>query len=172
MVKLFIIVQDGQSLYDISVQLFGHQDGVASLLWDNPGVDLDALYPGQKLYYTPAVMDKVVLEYIQRKSYVPATASEMNDAPVPPPAPPVDMIIVTQADGSEDEVPIGENVTCSFPIIHLLNSENEVFDTIDGYPSEGNYLLADINYEVIVDGELYATFSQPVYVPNTITIEI
>lgn len=86
MTKPFYIVQDGQSLYDVSIELFGHQDGIYSILDDNLFLNLDALYPGQKLYYTPQVLDKKVVQEVKKKSLVFATSSSMTDAPLPPPA--------------------------------------------------------------------------------------
>lgn len=256
MVKSRVIVEDGQSLFDVSIMLFGHQDGIFSLIDDNPDVDLTTLTAGQLLYYTPAVLDKATLELYTKRNYKPATSDDMNYAPIPPAPPstnaviihlyglddvsvdapgeftvppsvvefdsgdpsvnlspgetltipacptienviikdsagntmytlvpgttqvlpdisarnsvseiigtaiashviPVADITVTQADGSTNPKPAGQNVICEFPELELRNTAGDLLETISSYPSGG--IVEAWNATVLRDGAAYGT---------------
>ena len=90
------IVQDGQNIYDVCVNTFGSVDALLDLFLLNPELDLLPLYPGQIIYYIPKVVNANVLKVYNESSYVPATSSEMSQAPVPPPAPPADGVVISQ----------------------------------------------------------------------------
>lgn len=153
MVKPHYIVRNGQSLFDVAIHLFGHQDGAFSLLLDNPGVDHAPLYPGQKLFYTPVELNKDVLKYIKQKNYHPATAGEMSDAPIPEVEPPL-MINVTEVSGEVHAVEAGSDVSCQWPILVLLDeSESIVITPIMNYPPAGIIIAPDA--EVRLNGVHY-----------------
>lgn len=124
MMKPQYIVQDGQSLFDVSLELFGHQDGVFSILLDNEGLDHDSLYPGQVLFYTPEVMDKKVLQEVKKKGIVFATATYMNDAPVPPPPPESDVVVIHLYPSTTLSLEAPAEYTV--PPAQVLNEELEV----------------------------------------------
>jgi hypothetical protein len=90
------IVQDGQNIYDVCVNTFGSVDALLDLFLLNPELDLLPLYPGQVIYYVPKVVNANVLKVYNESSYVPATSSEMSEAPVPPPSPPADGVVISQ----------------------------------------------------------------------------
>lgn len=88
------IVEPGQSLIDVAILLFGNADGVADLLLANDNLSYGSLYPGQVLYYLPLELNKEVKSIYQKTGYIPATASDMNEAPVPPIAPSPGQVII------------------------------------------------------------------------------
>lgn len=92
--KPYIIVEEGQGLKDIALMLFGSVDGISSLLTDNAGLNDEPLHAGQKLYYSPAVLNKEVVDYYTKNAYGPASAGTMNDAPLPPPGAPVGSVLI------------------------------------------------------------------------------
>lgn len=92
--KPYITVEEGQGLKDIALMLFGSVDGIPSLLTDNAGLNDEPLYAGQKLYYTPGVLNKEVVDFYSKNGYGPASAGAMNEAPLPPPAIPIGSVVI------------------------------------------------------------------------------
>jgi hypothetical protein len=90
------IVQDGQNIYDVCVNVYGSVDALPKLFELNSDLDLNGLFVGQILYYIPEVVNANVLKVYSESNYIPATASEMLPSPPPAPAPPADGVVITQ----------------------------------------------------------------------------
>lgn len=250
------IVQEGQNIFDVAIELFGSISGIRNLIRNNPGLNIEPLYPGQELLYLPEVINKEVVNDYASRGYFSTTADTMTDAPVPPPAPDPNVVIiemygvddvsieapgvytvppstvedgdgntiatlspgetyldppcptfepvtitdsadnvlysvgsgavqelpdavaknsagtvigtnlatqeiiveditVTQADGTEGDYEAGVNVVCEFPELVLLNSVDDLLETISSYPAFGKVFAPDS--DVLRDGVPYGT---------------
>lgn len=99
------IVQEGQNIYDICIQHYGSVDGLAEIMALNTGLDIDLLYAGQEILYTPTELNANVLKSLSETQYIPATSSEMLPTPVPPPSPAADAVVIHLYGIGDIEVP-------------------------------------------------------------------
>lgn len=74
-----VVALDGQSLVDISIQVYGSAEGVFILARENGMEVTDVLKPGQVLEYsTGNVIAKSIAQYFTTKKIHPATGVSFN----------------------------------------------------------------------------------------------
>lgn len=56
----------------------------------------------------------------------------------------IDDITITKIDGSTEDVPAGQDYQCEFLRIDLMNSNNDLVQSINGFPVGGKFPLADV----------------------------
>lgn len=76
----YIVVQNNQSLWDVSVQEYGSYDAVKQLIIDNPTVCNfhDGLVPGTKLKINEElIINKTIVDFLASKGLKPCTAVDV-----------------------------------------------------------------------------------------------
>lgn len=122
------IAQEGQNIYDVCIHLYGTVDGMSILFELNKGLNLDALYVGQVIFYREENLAPNVQKAYSESGYIPATAGEMLDAPIPPPAPDPDAVVIQQYGLDDISIPAPGTYEVSPSVI--VDEEGNVIQTL------------------------------------------
>lgn len=76
-----IDVDINQSIWDIAIQEYGDPCGVKQLIIDNSQLNFnDSISPGTKIRITAEPINKVIVDFLDKKGLKPSTAVMANNA--------------------------------------------------------------------------------------------
>ena len=69
-----ITVQRGQTIFDVSLEQYGHPEGIEWILTDNPDIQLHTVAQGDILNIRKGeYKDKSIVQYYNKKQHTPTT---------------------------------------------------------------------------------------------------
>lgn len=122
------IVQAGQSIYDICVQLSGSIDMLQNIMDLNPGLNIALLTIGQELLYSPEILNKEVYNSYISSGYTPATLGDTLIV-VPPTPEPIGANVIINVYGGPAIIITAPNEITIAPSA-ILDAEGEIVELL------------------------------------------